>query len=274
MPDLNNRELLAVVKEIEIASITRGNYRRLDRGKVEELAASIRQDHLINPITLVEDGPGFALLAGEHRLEACITLGWKTILARVFPASLSKIDRMAMSLTENLHRSNGDPLELAAQVEKFKAEMQGTSRDVARRLGKSESYISKLLKRLEFDEHLRKLGTEEKLSWRAVDALAEIEDSQQRRAATKEAVERSMTAEQVEQICKEYRKPKNAVRKLVKRFASGVTVTVHVPGGLSATDAAKTFDAFAKEAEKCAAQQLDLKDFLTLLSLSRVGGRA
>lgn len=84
-------------------------------GDVAELAASIQQVGLLNPITVTE---GYRLVAGRHRLEACRNLGWHTIEANV--VSLSALDAELAEIDENLIRNELTVLERAEHLKRRK----------------------------------------------------------------------------------------------------------------------------------------------------------
>jgi ParB family transcriptional regulator, chromosome partitioning protein len=86
-----------------------GRLRKLSRPKIKELADSITEIGLLNPITVCEAGGEFALVAGRHRLEAVRLLGWQTIPATV--VDLSDADRHIAEIDENLIRNDLTDLE-------------------------------------------------------------------------------------------------------------------------------------------------------------------
>lgn len=107
-----------------------GRLRKLNRSKVREMADSITEIGLLNPITVCTAGSEFTLVAGRHRLEAARLLGWQTIPATV--VELSDADRHIAEIDENLIRSDLTDLErsehLAARKGWYEAKHPETRR--------------------------------------------------------------------------------------------------------------------------------------------------
>ena len=97
-----------------IVITTNGRLRKLSRPKVKELADSITEIGLLNPITVMAAGSEYTLVAGRHRLEAARLLGWQTIPAVV--VDLVDLDRRLAEVDENLIRANLSDLERATHL--------------------------------------------------------------------------------------------------------------------------------------------------------------
>lgn len=112
---------------------TNGRLRKLSQSKVRELADSIGEIGLLNPITVVAAGSEYTLVAGRHRLEAARRLGWQTIPATV--VDLSDADRHIAEIDENLIRNDLTDLErsehLSARKGWYLAKHPDTARGVA-----------------------------------------------------------------------------------------------------------------------------------------------
>lgn len=122
------------VQAVHIAVVsTNGRMRKLSRPKVKELADSIAEIGLLNPITVCEAGSEFTLVAGRHRLEAARMLGWHTIPATV--VALSDADRHIAEIDENLIRNELTVLErgehLAARKGWYEAKHPETRKGIA-----------------------------------------------------------------------------------------------------------------------------------------------
>jgi ParB family chromosome partitioning protein len=93
----------------------RGGRRRIDEEKVQQLAQSIAEVGLLNPVTVTQDG---ALVAGRHRLEACRMLGWNDVPVNV--VALNELQAELAMLDENLFRNEGTVLERAEWLKRRK----------------------------------------------------------------------------------------------------------------------------------------------------------
>lgn len=108
------------VKELELSSvnISQFNTRKdLDAGtedaSLEELASSIREKGLLNPITVIKRDDGkYDLIAGQRRFIACRRLGMRTIPA-IIREKMDDTDATILSLIENIHRADMNPMDKA-----------------------------------------------------------------------------------------------------------------------------------------------------------------
>jgi len=114
------------VKLIPIKSIRILNPRFRDQKKFQAIIQSIKNLGLKKPIKVSlraaqeGDEPGYDLVAGQGRIEACLALGFKEIAAII--VSVSKEDRLLMSLAENMARRFPAPMDMVAEIQRLKAE--------------------------------------------------------------------------------------------------------------------------------------------------------
>ena len=114
------------VKLIPIKSIRILNPRSRDQKKFQAIIQSIKNLGLKKPIKVSlrtaqeNDEPGYDLVAGQGRIEACLALGFKEIAAIV--VSVSKADRLLMSLAENIARRFPAPMDMVAEIQRLKGE--------------------------------------------------------------------------------------------------------------------------------------------------------
>jgi len=123
-----------------------------DAKAIEELADSIRSAGLIQPI-VVRPATGssgrYELIAGERRWRACQTLGWTEIPAIITNATDQ--DSGVWALIENVHRTDLNPMDRAAALQKLVAEFRLTHEALAEQLGMDRSSITNLLRLSELD---------------------------------------------------------------------------------------------------------------------------
>jgi len=119
------------VTQMDIKKLTIPNRKRA-LNNVEELAASIQQVGLLNPITVTE---GYRLVAGWHRLEACKSLGWQSIEANV--VSLSALDAELAEIDENLIRNELTVLERAEHLKRRKEIYEARHPETKKATGKN-----------------------------------------------------------------------------------------------------------------------------------------
>ena len=120
---------------------------------LEELAASIREHGVIQPLLLMPDGEGYILVAGERRLRASQLAGLSTV-----PAILRKMgqeDSAALAIIENIQRENLTPLEESQAYQRL-IQLHGMTQErLGETLGKSRSYITNSLRLLQLPESIR-----------------------------------------------------------------------------------------------------------------------
>lgn len=120
---------------------------------LDELARSLASHGLIQPITVYPDADTYVLIAGSRRVRAARALGWETIPAIITerPAGSGT----AISLVENIQREDMNPLDEARGLAELLADPALRPRDVARRLGKSPTWVQTRLDLLALDPRLQ-----------------------------------------------------------------------------------------------------------------------
>jgi ParB family chromosome partitioning protein len=136
---------------LPVGSLQPGKYQprtRMDPGSLEELAASIKAQGLIQPISVRPVGGGrYEIIAGERRWRACQIAGLTElpVLVRDIPDDAA----LAMSLIENIQRENLNPLEEAAGLQRLIDEFNMTHQQAADAVGRSRSATTNLLRLLQ-----------------------------------------------------------------------------------------------------------------------------
>ena len=145
------------LREIPIDLIRPGKYQpRQDMRaqSLEELAQSIHQQGVMQPVVVRETEPGrFELIAGERRWRACQLSGLKAIPAIV--KSASDRDVVSMSLIENIQREDLNPIEQAVALQRLQEEFGFTQQEVAKEVGKSRESVANLLRLLGLEPEVR-----------------------------------------------------------------------------------------------------------------------
>jgi ParB family chromosome partitioning protein len=127
----------------------------LDQDELEELAASIRENGILQPliVTPAGDGGKYTLIAGERRLLAAGMAGLETVPAIVREAS--EQERLEFALIENVQRSNLSPLEAAEAFRQLSDDFNLSHEQIAQKLGKSRVSITNTLRLLKLPEDVR-----------------------------------------------------------------------------------------------------------------------
>ena len=115
---------------------------RTDSGPIKGLMLSIQDKGLLEPIIVRPAETGFEVVAGMRRFEACKKLGWRRLPAHV--VELDDREAFEVSLLENIQRETLNPIEEARAFRNYVEEFgYGGETELARRIGKSQEYISK-----------------------------------------------------------------------------------------------------------------------------------
>ena len=165
---------------ISITDIQKNPYqprKEFDREKLDELAQSIKENGVIQPI-IVRQSPviGYEILAGERRYRASLLAGLRSIPAVV--KQLSDQEMMVQSIIENLQRENLNPIEEARAYESL-VEKGFTHAEIADKMGKSRPYISNSIRLLSLPEQILSEVENGKLSQAHARSLVGLNKEQQ-----------------------------------------------------------------------------------------------
>ncbi|TAM10584.1 MAG: ParB/RepB/Spo0J family partition protein [Nevskiaceae bacterium] len=129
--------------------------RHFDAGRLAELAESIRESGVVQPVVLRHTAGGrFELLAGERRWRAAQLAGVHELPA-IVRDDLDDDAARVLGLVENLQRESLSPLETAAGLRQLAQHYALTHEEVGRRIGKSRAYVTNFLRLLELDPAVR-----------------------------------------------------------------------------------------------------------------------
>ncbi len=138
--------------------------KNFDEDKLDELAASIIEHGVIQPVVLrkAEQGDGYELVAGERRWRAARKAGLKEIPSIV--RTLTEEQNMLLSIIENMQREDLNPIEEAEAINKMMTTFRLTQEEVSKSLGKSRPYIANMVRLLKLPEEIRELIFTEQLT--------------------------------------------------------------------------------------------------------------
>lgn len=136
--------------------------REFEQTALDELANSIRQHGVLQPIIVVRDGIGYRIVAGERRWRAARTVELTHIPAII--RSLKELEEVELSLIENIQRVDLSPLEQAVSVYRLQHQFNMSLDQIAAKLGKAPSTISNIARLLQLPEAARQALTDGKIS--------------------------------------------------------------------------------------------------------------
>ena len=178
---------------------------------IDELAQSIRESGVIQPIVVVAEGESYKIIVGERRWRAAQKAGLKRIPALV--RSIPKEKQLEVSLVENLQRESLNPLEVANVFQRMMDELGFTQEEVADKVGKDRSSVANYLRLLLLPPAVQEYLSEDKLSMGHARALAALENPGAQIALAGEIVRRNLSVRDVEKIVSRSKKAAPVVRK-------------------------------------------------------------
>ena len=128
--------------------------RDFDDGKIEELAASIKEKGIIQPLIVRETDEGFELIAGERRLRAAKLAGLSSVPAVI--RDVADAEALELALIENIQRENLNPIEEAQAYYRLIEEFSLTQEEMAQKVGRDRTTITNSLRLLTLPEIVRR----------------------------------------------------------------------------------------------------------------------
>ncbi len=179
LPDRKGR-LLGRVAEIELADVRPNPYQprqSFEEEALEELAASIQQLGIIQPITVraLSDGQ-FEIISGERRFRASRRAGLKKIPAFVREADTEEM--LEMAIVENVQREQLNPMEIALGYQRLMEECELTQERVAQKVGKKRATVANFLRLLKLPPPVQAALRDESISMGHARALIPVEDKE------------------------------------------------------------------------------------------------
>lgn len=188
--------------EVNVASIHPNPYQpraTFDEESIAELAQSIQQVGLLQPLLVRKVDDGYELVAGERRLRAVTSLGMEKV-ACIMQQDIEDESSAMMALIENLQREDLHYLEEAQCYQKLLETYGLTQEELANRLGKSQSSIANKLRLLKLSDEVKAAMTEKRLSERHARALLKLTDDKQRLDAVERIAEKGLSVKETEQM--------------------------------------------------------------------------
>jgi len=172
--------------------------KRFDELKLEELAASIREHGVVEPILVRKDGGKYRILAGERRWRAAARAGLKEIPAVVREAS--EREAFELALVENLQRADLNAIEEAEAYDVLVSDHGLTQEEIAKRVGKERSTVANALRLLKLPEDVRDSVRDGQLDMGHARALLGIDDAEAIRKAAARAIREGLSVRATEAL--------------------------------------------------------------------------
>ena len=172
-----------------------------DEEKLAELAASIEEHGLIQPVVLRKMKKGYEIVAGERRWRAARLIGIKEIPCIV--KELTDEENMLLAIIENMQREDLNPIEEAEGIQQMIETYGLTQEKVSKSVGKSRPYITNCLRLLKLPEEVRSYVADGQLSAGHAKVLAGIEEEEKQIRLADSAIKEGWSVRQLESNVRE-----------------------------------------------------------------------
>ena len=171
-----------------------------DEKALNELAASIKEHGIIQPLVLRKLGNKFEIIAGERRYKASVMAGLQTV-----PAVISNIDdnkSAEVALVENIQRKDLTPIEEARSYKTLLDKGYLTQEQLAKKMGLSQSTVSNKLRLLNLDNKVQQALLDEKISERHARSLLKITNPEDQKKMLDRIIKERLTVKKLDEIIK------------------------------------------------------------------------
>ena len=222
--------------------------KEFDKDRLEELAESIRNHGLIQPITVRYIGERkFELISGERRLRAAKLAQMKEIPSYVREADDEQV--IAFALVENIQREELNPIEIALGYQRLIDECGYTQGEVAEKVGKNRSTVTNMLRLLNLPPYIQAALRNRQIKMGHARALINIKRSEVQKKLLKKAIDKEYSVRQLEKAVRQHRKKQEKTntssglsqqekafyedvsRKLRSKFSTKVNIKKKKKGG-------------------------------------------
>lgn len=201
------------VTEVNIDDIRSNPYqprKTFDIESLNELAKSIKEYGVVQPIIVKKSIKGYELVAGERRTKAAKIAGLKKI-----PAIIKDFDdqeMMEIALVENIQREDLNPIDEATSISNIIKLRGYTQEEFANKFGKSRSYVTNILGLLKLPDEVKKLVEKRSLSMSHARVISKIEDEDKAIDLAKKVITDSLSVHELEKLSQEEKQVSNKVK--------------------------------------------------------------
>ena len=187
------------IKQIDISDIKPNPYqprKTFDENHLNDLADSIKQYGILQPIVLRKTVQGYYIVVGERRFRASKIAGLKYVSAII--KDLTDEDMMGLAVIENLQREDLNAIEEAESYQRLMTDLKITQQEVAKRLSKSRPYIANMLRLLHLPKKIADMVKDGRLTSAHGRTLLAIKDEQQMLRLAKRVVKEKWSVRYLE----------------------------------------------------------------------------
>lgn len=190
-----------VIDEISLSEIKPNPFqprRIFDENKIDELAQSIKEHGVFQPIIVKKVKQGYIIVSGERRYRAAQKVGLHSIPSIVRQYEENKVAEIA--LAENLQRENLTPIEEAEAYKVVMGSLKLTQTELAAKIGKSRSHVTNMLGLLNLPNEVQQMLLTNQISMGHARALSKLEDNQKIIKIARSIIDKQLSVRQVEEM--------------------------------------------------------------------------
>ena len=186
-----------------------------DEEKINELAESIKNYGVLQPLLVQKNDSFYEIIAGERRWRAAKAAGLKEVPAVL--KEYSKQEAMEISLIENVQRADLNPIEEALGYKQLIDEFGLTQEEIAVRVAKSRTVITNTMRLWKLDEQIQNMLVQGVITSGHARALLSLEDIQMQLKAAKEILDKKLSVRETERLVKRLQKEASGEKKEEKK---------------------------------------------------------
>jgi ParB family transcriptional regulator, chromosome partitioning protein len=174
--------------------------KKVREAAIDQLAESIKEKGIIQPLLVRKTTEGYELIAGERRWRAAQRAGLTEV--PVIVREVEPTAQLELALIENIQRQNLNPLEEAEAYQRLIQEFNLSQEEVGRRVGKDRSSVANLLRLLKLPPWVKEKIAEETVSLGHAKCLLSLDSAQEQIGLAREVVEKGISVRELERIIK------------------------------------------------------------------------
>lgn len=206
--DISGNYVVGATADIEVGKIETNPFQPrtdFDDGALQELADSIREQGIIQPLTVRKMGyDKYQIISGERRFRAAKVVGIKEVPCFIRVANDEQM--LELALIENTHREDLNAIEISISYQRLIEECELTQEELSRRVGKKRTTITNYLRLLKLPAELQLAIREQKISMSQARNFVNIEDREDQLRLLKQITEEGMTVREIEKEVKKINK--------------------------------------------------------------------
>ena len=177
---------------------------KFDKESIDELARSIKESGILQPVIVAPDGKTYKIIVGERRWRAAQKAGLKKIPSLIRP--MPQTQQLETSLVENLQREDLNPLEIALSYQKLTQELNYTQQEIAEKVGKDRTSVANYLRLLKLPKEIQDDLAVGKISMGHARALISLESQELQISLCRQIIQENLSVREAERLIHKHKK--------------------------------------------------------------------